>query len=150
MEGVDPRYKITKDSYVSQIFNKYPGIVVSHIEGYSQEKKKELEDKLKEASEQLFRDLQTKLDDYRKKNHVDPVINVVAGLPKDELAKMAESLVNLTSFKRRVSQTSETVGGPIDVALISKGDGFIWVKRKHYFAAELNPQFRDNYYGRKK
>jgi hypothetical protein len=67
-------------------------------------------------------------------------------LPKDELAAMAESLVNLTSFKRKVTMESETVGGPIDVAVISKGDGFIWIKRKHYFKAELNPQFFANYY----
>ena len=30
---------------------------------------------------------------------------------------------------------------PIDVAVISKGDGFIWIRRKHYFNAELNPSF---------
>jgi len=40
----------------------------------------------------------------------------------------------------------ETVGGPIDVAVISKVDGFIWIKRKHYFKIELNPQFSANYY----
>ena len=39
----------------------------------------------------------------------------------------------------------ETVGGPIDVAVISKGDGFIWIKRKHYFNKDLNPQFFKNY-----
>jgi len=66
-------------------------------------------------------------------------------LPKDELAAMAESLVNLTSFKRKVTLETETVAGPIDVAVISKGDGFIWIKRKHYFKAELNPQFFANY-----
>ncbi len=43
---------------------------------------------------------------------------------------------------------AETVGGPIDVAVISKGDGFIWIKRKHYFSPELNPQFFANYYRR--
>jgi len=48
---------------------------------------------------------------------------------QDELAAMAESLVNLTSFKRKVSMEAETVGGTIDVAVISKGDGFIWIKR---------------------
>ena len=67
-------------------------------------------------------------------------------LPKDELAAMAESLINLTSFKRKVSMEEETVGGPIDVAVISKGDGFIWIKRKHYFDRELNQQFFANYY----
>jgi hypothetical protein len=39
---------------------------------------------------------------------------------------------------------AETVGGPIDVAVISKGDGFIWIKRKHYFKPELNPHFFKN------
>ena len=65
-------------------------------------------------------------------------------LPKDELASMAESLVSITSFKRKVGKGSETVGGPIDVAIISKGNGFIWVKRKHYFKSELNPHFIAN------
>jgi hypothetical protein len=54
---------------------------------------------------------------------------------------MAEALVSLTSLKRRVTTDAETVGGPTDVALISKGDGFIWIKRKHYFSSELNHDF---------
>lgn len=72
---------------------------------------------------------------------VSPVLDSVGSLPLDELASMAEALVNLTSFKRRVTMVPESVGGPIDVAVISKGDGFIWIKRKHYFAPELNPHF---------
>ena len=74
-----------------------------------------------------------------------PIMAMVDLLPKDELANLAESLVSLTSLKRRVSRGAETVGGPIDVALISKGDGFIWIKRKHYFSTDLNPQFVRNY-----
>ncbi|MGK9199414.1 hypothetical protein [Sinorhizobium meliloti] len=66
---------------------------------------------------------------------------MVEFMPKPELAKMAEALVNLTSIKRRVSRGMETVGGPIDVAVISRTEGFIWVKRKHYFSAELNPRY---------
>ena len=69
---------------------------------------------------------------------VDSIMDVVEHLPKEELASMAEALVSLTSLKRRVSLEQETVGGPIDVAVISKGDGFIWIKRKHYFDPTLN------------
>jgi hypothetical protein len=72
---------------------------------------------------------------------VMPILNSVAFLPKDELAAMAESLVNLTSLKRRVSQGPQTVGGPVDVAVISRGDGFVWIKRKHYFSQDLNPSW---------
>lgn len=68
-------------------------------------------------------------------------MKVVSMLPKDELAAMAESLVNLTSLKRKFTMETETVAAPIDVAVISQGEGFIWIKRKHYFKSELKPQF---------
>jgi hypothetical protein len=45
-----------------------------------------------------------------------------------------------------MTDSLETVGGPIDVAVISKGDGLVWVKRKHYFPAELNQHFFSNYF----
>jgi hypothetical protein len=76
--------------------------------------------------------------DFQFERHYYPTIRVLEVLPKDELAGMAETLVNLTSFKRRVSTSRETVGGPIDVAVISRGDGFVWIKRKRYFSKELN------------
>lgn len=60
----------------------------------------------------------------------DPILDTVKNLPKEELANMAETLVNLTSFKRKVSNEIQNVGGPIDVALITKGDGFVWVNQK--------------------
>jgi hypothetical protein len=69
-------------------------------------------------------------------------------LPKDELAATAEALVSLTSVKRKMSRGPETVGGPIDVAVISKGDGFIWISRKHYFQPDLNVQFSRVYFER--
>lgn len=51
---------------------------------------------------------------------------------------MAETLVNLTSFRQKVSMSVETVGGPVDVAVISKGDGFVWIKQKRYFELDVN------------
>ncbi|MDB5433391.1 MAG: hypothetical protein JWP35_4507 [Caulobacter sp.] len=72
--------------------------------------------------------------------------NALTHAPKDEIASVATSLVNLNSFKKRMSMSLETVGGPVDVAVISKGDGFIWIDRKHYFQAGLNPHFVTNRY----
>lgn len=69
--------------------------------------------------------------------------DMVEFMPISEMAKMAEALVNLTSIKRRVSRGMETVGGPIDVAVISRSDGFVWVRRKHYFPPELNNRYFD-------
>ena len=72
--------------------------------------------------------------------YFSPVRETIAVLPKDELAAMAEAFVNLTKFRRRVTPVAETVSGPIDVAVITKGDGFVWIRRKHYFAPDINPR----------
>lgn len=66
---------------------------------------------------------------------------VVNHMSKKELGEVAFSLVELTSRKRRYSTDMETVGGPIDVAILTRNEGFVWVKRKHYFEADLNPQY---------
>jgi hypothetical protein len=93
----------------------------------------------------VTRDLENQLNKH-KDDLVQPILNSVTYLPKDELAAMAESLVNLTSLKRRVSISDpQTVGGPIDVAIISRGDGFVWIKRKHYFEQALNPSWAANH-----
>ena len=81
------------------------------------------------------------IKDFQSDNFVNPIMEVVRNLPKEELGGMAEAMVNLTSLKRRVSLDQETVGGPVDIAIISKGDGFIWIKRKHYFETALNPSY---------
>ncbi|MFP3471815.1 hypothetical protein R0J90_17360, partial [Micrococcus sp. SIMBA_144] len=47
---------------------------------------------------------------HRQSNYIAPLLGIVRSLPKEELADMAEALVNLTSFKRRVSRATESVG----------------------------------------
>ena len=84
---------------------------------------------------------QAQVEKYTK-----PFVNSVASLEKEDLADFAESLIKLTSLKRKVSPDQETVGGPVDVMVISKGDGIIWMKRKHYFDSNLNHNFFSNYY----
>lgn len=77
-------------------------------------------------------------------NNVDPIINSVRLIPLSEMASLAENLVNITSLRRTyaIDGNQQTVGGPTDVAVLSKGDGFVWIKRKHYFSKELNPNYK--------
>lgn len=78
---------------------------------------------------------------FRTKAFVQPMMQVVNSLPKEEMAAVAEALVETTSLRRKMDTRLETVGGPVDVAIISKSDGFVWIKRKHYFDIELNRDF---------
>ncbi len=86
------------------------------------------------------------VDEVRQLKHIMPTVETVSILSKEDLAEMAESLIYLTYLKRRISSHEESVGGPVDVAIISKGDGFVWIKRKHYFEHKYNPQFNKNYF----
>lgn len=86
-----------------------------------------------------------KNEDIKRIKYIEPLMNAVGTLSKEDLAEMAESLIYLTYLKRRITFAEESVGGPVDVAIISKTDGFIWLKRKHYFKPELNHHFFSNY-----
>lgn len=144
MEGVDPAYQKLIEKVVSEILTKYNQIVIDHFLVKNVNELKKLEKSIQLLS-QKFIDVSRF---YREQQSIEPVINVVSMLPKNELATMAETFVNLTSFKRKITMDAETVGGPVDVAVISKGDGFIWIKRKHYFKPELNQHFLANYFKR--
>ena len=152
MEGISPTIKATIYNYMHRISEELPHAIVDDAVdgGMSSDQRDNIRDGLRgilrSAEEQLQRDLEA----YIESEQVTPVVDTVVSLPKNELAEMAETLVNLTSFRQRMSPDAETVGGPVDVAIISKGDGFIWIKRKHYFQAELNHQFFNNYFGSRK
>jgi hypothetical protein len=77
-------------------------------------------------------------ENMKQERHLTPVLMTIDSMPKEELALIAETLVNITSFKGKISFSMETVGGPIDVLLITKSDGPVWVKRKNYFNPDIN------------
>jgi hypothetical protein len=76
------------------------------------------------------------LNDSR--NYGLPILEMIADLPVPELVGAADSLVSLAAMQQRVGPNPETVGLPVDIAVASKSDGFIWVRRKRYFQPELN------------
>lgn len=80
-----------------------------------------------------------KLENWTKNFH--PLLGVIQNLSVQEMAHLAESLLGLESLKERVTSVSESVGGPIDVAAITKSEGLVWIKRKHYFDASLNMRY---------
>jgi hypothetical protein len=146
MEGIDPGLvRLTVDSTV-ELLQGITRTIVDEVQASDPEFGADIEGRIGSALDEIVKEFVQKWTVARKELYVAPVMAIVEALPKDELAAMAESLVNLTKFKRRVSSQQETVGGPIDVAVITKGDGFVWIKRKHYFKPELNHRFLAKYY----
>jgi hypothetical protein len=139
IEGVDPSYQAHVEETLEEFLGIYRERLLSALEEVRPESRAATLERWASISSEMLGEFDRQLKQHRQERFVSRVAGAVAALPKQELAAMAEALVSLTSFKRRISLEEETVGGFIDVAVISKGDGFVWVKRKDYVRPELNP-----------
>ena len=127
---------------------------ITHEQIYVKKFKNGIASEKDESVKNKIIQLNTSIEEEKNKLVKDRLMNIhrsLSFLPRDEMIYMAEGMINLTSFKRRLvlDNFSETVGGPIDIAFISKGDGFIWIKRKKYFDKEMNYVFTENYFNKK-
>lgn len=145
MEGVDQDYLQVLETGMEALLYKFGDALIEKYSTGNRNVINARKTRTRKAAALMVEEMMRIQDNIRREIFVNDVVRTVDILPKEELAKLAESLVSLTSLKRRVSSDLESVGGPIDVAIISKGDGFIWTKRKHYFEPELNPQFVRRY-----
>lgn len=64
---------------------------------------------------------------------------VTEAMPIQDAIDLAEFLVHATIQVVRFSPGNPTVGGPIEIATITKHEDFKWVQRKHFYQTRLNP-----------
>lgn len=144
MTGIDPEIQGFLNTRSTEMLDKLADDIGEALE------RAEVTDKvapelIKKMTESTRNNFFRELDEFKAENHIAPVTSMLRFLPKDELAEMAETLVSLIAFKKKVTSVTESVGGPIDVAIITKGDGFVWIKRKYYFDPKLNQHYLSNY-----
>ena len=60
------------------------------------------------------------------------------GMPIGEVIDLANFLVDATIKFVRFTPGHPTVGGPIEIAAMTRHEGFKWIKRKHHFPNDLN------------
>jgi hypothetical protein len=59
-------------------------------------------------------------------------------MPIQDAIDLADFLVDAAVKFAHFSLRPATVGGPIEIATITKHEGFKWVTRKHYYSQEFN------------
>jgi len=143
VSGIDPRLSNEIEFQVFNMLKEVTAVLLDSSQGDKTLLKKALEN----ASNKSYNSFLDRMGKYINERYEYPITDGVSNLSPGELASMAETLISLTSFKRKISTNdTETVGGPVDVAVITKGDGFVWIKRKLYFDAEINRYFFSNYF----
>lgn len=140
MEGVNDEYQQAIDKSSYDLITGMADIAAKHLNVTNASLIKKLRDELKTVATGYVDQMEA-LRGLEIRN----VLRAIRVLDKAEMAVLAENIVSLTALKQKFSLETETVGGPIDVAFISKNDGFIWIKRKHYFDPDLNPFFFKKY-----
>jgi hypothetical protein len=68
--------------------------------------------------------------DYQQQAFINPILRVLEIAGRNEIAETARDLVGLNVFKKRIMAQKQTVGGAIDVAVISREGGFQWWSRQ--------------------
>lgn len=63
-----------------------------------------------------------------------------APMPIKDAIDLAEWLVHTAMMFARFAPGPTSVGGPIEIAAITKHEGFKWIQRKYYFEQSLNPE----------
>lgn len=139
IEGISPDF----ESYILELYEKNTRDYIFELLNRTLSPDQAIVEKAiqKKVLPKLYSKINLEAQNYKIQRLVNPTLTVIGNLPKEEMAKMAESLVEITSLRRKIESPVETVAGPIDVAFISKGDGLIWLKRKHYFDSEINSDF---------
>ena len=83
-------------------------------------------------------DEQIKLLEEAFNEHLSaPLIN--PAMPIKDAVDLAEFLVDVTIKFSRFMPGATMVDGPIDIAAITKHEGFKWIRRKYYYPRSLNP-----------
>ena len=145
LEGINPSYANAILESAIEFFAMLPKKIIDGIDELSDDEKTYYKSEALNASVESIREFFRRMDEERKNKHTFQIEKAIEMVPFSELAEIAEVFIRLTQVRRRLSPDSETVGGPIDVAVISKADGFVWIKRKYYFDKELNYAFIGNY-----
>lgn len=139
--GIDTELKNILSNQINEIFDNFFEAIQSESESNTEFISK-LSSKDKEEINKIGLKLKkrmvTEFNNKQEKKYLTPFRTMIDILGKDEMAALAESLVNLTSTRRRFTTDEETVGGPVAVAIITKGEGFTWIKKKQFFKPELN------------
>ncbi len=137
------------DSFIHDIGQELPRQIQNGLDGiddscFAPGKKLSVQQELSKTTNHIINQIIQKA----QQQYLYPITQSISTLPVEELALLAESMVNITSLRRKVALDNNvgTVGGPIDVAIVSKSDGFIWLKRKHYFDKAYNPQYFYSHY----
>lgn len=143
LEGADPKFIDTTADFIEEAIKKAAEGIDKVIQPRKLSKKRQAdrEKLIQEIADVIRQEYEDVTAENLKREFSRAFDAMIAMMPKPELIELAEALVSITAVERKATSDEGTVGGLIDVAFITKHEGFVWIKRKHYFEKDLNPTY---------
>lgn len=143
LEGADPEFIETTADFIEKAVRSVADTLESALRPKRLSKRKvaDRQSLIREIVSVVRTEYEEETAENLKKQFSRQFDRMIAMMPKQELIELAEALVSITAVERKATADEGTVGGLIDVAFITKHEGFVWVKRKHYFEKDLNPTY---------
>lgn len=76
-----------------------------------------------------------------EKKQFDQWLGTIKSYSLQEMACLAENMIKATSLHRKITFQQEGVGGLVDLALITRTEGFQWLNRKSWYEPSRNGQY---------
>jgi hypothetical protein len=115
-------FRMMMHGLVDQVIEAFPKTDVATREGVRERFQRDFVPKYLDAFHRM-------IGEYQQQAFINPILRVLEIAGRKELGETARELVGLNIFKKRIMAQKETVGGAIDVAVISRDGGFQWLPR---------------------
>lgn len=127
MKGISPAFRKKVDEATSEAVSMTKEKMIEAMIAAGVDKDtiaKVQETDLKEISDKHEEQIQ----DFIQTEYINGLVDTVESFGVEDMADMAESLISITNLQRHITASEESVGGPVDVAVITRDEGFIWLK----------------------
>ena len=84
--------------------------------------------------------VQELIQEYKDK-HYTQWLEFIKKYNLRDMAALAENLIKATELHRKITFQQENVGGLVDLALITRNDGFQWLNRKSWYEPSRGGQY---------
>lgn len=123
MEGIDDGIRHFVGKQLEEMFEEMVALGSSGLDAKQR-------NKFIKAAEKILVEKHGNIEGFIASQYSDGMKANLEFMPLNDMAQLVETLVKLTAYHARLSETHETVGGPIDVAVINRDKAFSWIKSK--------------------
>lgn len=132
------------DSHIDKLINGHITILKESIQRLSYEYLPEEEAILLDVNAlpiNSFRKRLASVIDRCKEESKKEWLDSIKDYNLQKMASLAENLIKATELRKKIMNEAEEVGGLIDLAIISKNDGFQWLNRKSWYDPSRGGQY---------